>query len=101
MSVRLWAVRFRLLMIPSVLLALLRVYLGWRCSVRLQLTLPKRILPLAQLGKPRVRLGRTGVLGLKLGAQIISGMVTINLGCYQGLLPGYQYRKAENGGYQF
>ncbi|MGV8003625.1 type VI secretion system baseplate subunit TssG [Photorhabdus temperata subsp. temperata] len=83
------------------LLALLRVYLGWRCSVRLQLTLPKRLLPPAQLGKQRVRLGRTGVLGLKPGAHIISGMVTINLGCYQGLLPGYQYRKAENGGYQF
>lgn len=83
------------------LLVLLRVYLGWRCSVRLQLTLPKWVLPSAQLGKQRVRLGRTGVLGLKLGSQTVSGMVKINLGHYQGLLPSYQYREAENGSYQF
>ncbi|MGS0630167.1 MULTISPECIES: type VI secretion system baseplate subunit TssG [Photorhabdus] len=83
------------------LLVLLRVYLGWRCSVRLHLTLPKGILPAAQLGKQRIRLGRTGVLGLKPGAPAVSGMVTINLGLYQGLLPSYQYREAENGSYQF
>lgn len=83
------------------LLVLLRVYLGWRCSVRLHLTLPKGILPPAQLGKQRIRLGRTGVLGLKPGAPAVSGMVTINLGHYQGLLPSYQYREAENGSYQF
>ncbi|KAA1183154.1 type VI secretion system baseplate subunit TssG [Photorhabdus heterorhabditis] len=83
------------------LLVLLRVYLGWRCSVRLHLTLPKGILPPAQLGKQRVRLGRTGVLGLKPGTQAVSGMVTINLGNYQGLLPSYQYREVENGSYQF
>ncbi|WP_118988133.1 type VI secretion system baseplate subunit TssG [Photorhabdus sp. CRCIA-P01] len=83
------------------LLVLLRVYLGWRCGVRLHLTLPKRLLPPAQLGKQRVRLGRTGVLGLKPGGQAVSGWVTINLGHYQGLLSDYQYREAENGGYQF
>jgi predicted component of type VI protein secretion system len=48
---------------------LLRVYLGWRCQARLQLTLPVSLLPAAQLGKQRVQIGRTGILRLRFRAR--------------------------------
>lgn len=68
------------------LLVLLRVYLGWRCQVRLQLTLPKSLLPAAQLGKQRVQIGRTGILRGS-GSAPSAGTVTVKLGRYQGLMP--------------
>jgi type VI secretion system protein ImpH len=66
------------------LLVLLRVYLGWRCQARLQLTLPVSLLPAAQLGKQRVQIGRTGILP---GSAPAAGTVTVKLGHYQGLMP--------------
>jgi type VI secretion system protein ImpH len=69
------------------LLVLLRVYLGWRCTARLQLSLPVRSLPSPVLGSTPVLLGMTGLLGLGGNAwQDAQGdTVTINLGRYQGL----------------
>lgn len=49
-------------------LLLLRGYLGYRCTVRLKLTIPKSILPSAQLSKhakQTIQLGRTAILGWK------------------------------------
>lgn len=68
------------------LLVLLRVYLGWRCQARLQLTLPVSLLPPAQLGRQRVQLSRTGILRASFAVPV-SGTVTVNLGRYQGLTP--------------
>lgn len=69
------------------LLVLLRVYLGWRCSARLQLSLPVRCLPAPVLGGVPVQLGMTAVLGLgcDAGAPDEQAIITINLGHYQGL----------------
>lgn len=47
------------------LLVLLRVYLGWRCTTKLQLSLPVSSLPKPVLGSEAVLLGMTGVLGLE------------------------------------
>ena len=65
------------------LLVLLRVYLGWRCTAKLQLSLPVRSLPVPLLGQAPIRLGMTGVLGLDEAAE--HDTLTINLGRYQGL----------------
>lgn len=71
------------------LLVLLRVYLGWRCTAKLQLTLPVDSLPSPEIGGARVRLGMTGVLGLIAGTTSIRGVstVTLHVGRYQGLQP--------------
>lgn len=66
---------------------LLRVYLGWRYSAKLQLSLCIDDLPRPILGQAPIRLGMTGVLP-RCAAQRGRGhedMVTINLGRYQGL----------------
>ncbi|MGV8916505.1 MAG: type VI secretion system baseplate subunit TssG [Pseudomonas sp.] len=89
------------------LLAMLRVYLGARCHARLQLALPRRLLPEAQLvnspGTGAAQLGRTAVLKGNAGA--LSGRcsktVTVNLGRYQGLQTNPQHREAANGNYRF
>ena len=69
------------------LLVLLRVYLGWRCTAKLQLSLPVSSLPPAYLGKEQLLLGMTGVLGLapSTGNSCMSDTITLNLGRYQGL----------------
>ncbi|MGY4495203.1 type VI secretion system protein ImpH [Pseudomonas sp. TE3610] len=64
------------------LLVLLRVYLGWRCTVRLTLTLAPHLLPTPILGKANLLLGRTGLIGTRADTTI-----TIHLGRYQGLHP--------------
>ncbi|WP_433735864.1 type VI secretion system baseplate subunit TssG [Pseudomonas putida] len=66
---------------------LLRVYLGWRCTAKLKLSLPLRSLPPPVLGGEPVLLGMTGVLGLKgrTGQDADNATITINLGRYQGL----------------
>ncbi len=71
------------------LLALLRVYLGWRCSACLQLTLPTCRLPMPVLGEKKVLLGLTGVLGLgaAMPSPAIPAAITVSLGRYQGLRP--------------
>jgi type VI secretion system protein ImpH len=85
------------------LLVLLRVYLGWRCTATLQLSLPVGSLPEPVLGKAQVLLGMTGVLGLggsawKVGEHQI---ITINLGRYQGLKCNPQDREIQHVSYRF
>ncbi len=84
------------------LLALLRVYLGWRCTARLQLSLPTHCLPQPVLGRSPVLLGMTGLLGLgssrRAGEQ---GAVTIDLGRYQGLKNNPKERETEHVAYRF
>ncbi|MCX2900416.1 type VI secretion system baseplate subunit TssG [Pseudomonas mandelii] len=79
------------------LLVLLRVYLGWRCTARLQLSLPVRSLPQPLLGGAPVLLGMTAVLGLESAQDNI----TINLGRYQGLKPNPQEREIQHVAYRF
>jgi type VI secretion system protein ImpH len=69
------------------LLVLLRVYLGWRCTASLQLSLPVRCLPLPALGDASVLLGMTAVLGLGGDAWHVADRdtITLHLGRYQGL----------------
>ncbi|CNI32031.1 type VI secretion protein [Yersinia frederiksenii] len=84
------------------LLALMRVYLGYRSDVRLRLTVPVKLLPDPRLEKNRrIQLGRTGLLGLKNGKLNDNRQfITVSLGCYEGLtcapLP-----PAEDGHYRF
>lgn len=80
---------------------LLRVYLGYRSDVRLRLTVPVSALPEPRLGHEcRIRLGRTGVLGLKGDRPGKRTHLTVSLGYYAGLdckpLP-----LALDGGYRF
>jgi type VI secretion system protein ImpH len=84
------------------LLVLLRVYLGWRCTAKLQLSLPVRSLPEPRLGRAPVLLGMTGVLGLsgdpsKVGEH---GKITINLGRYQGLSHNPRIREVQHVAYR-
>lgn len=69
------------------LLALMRVYLGYRSDARLRLTVPVRLLPDARLSKhKRIQLGRTGLIGLKAGKlSRHHETLTVNLGRYEGL----------------
>jgi type VI secretion system protein ImpH len=85
------------------LLVLLRVYLGWRCTARLQLSLPLRSLPKPVLGGAPVLLGMTGVLGLssESGPVVEHDTITLNLGRYQGLHRNPQYREAQHVAYRF
>ncbi|RFD25972.1 type VI secretion protein [Pseudomonas sp. GL93] len=85
------------------LLVLLRVYLGWRCTAKLQLSLPVRSLPKPVLGGPPVLLGMTGVLGLGGTAWQVGAddTITINLGRYQGLQGNPQFREAQHVAYRF
>lgn len=87
------------------LLILLRVYLGYRCQARLQLTLPRSVLPDANLRQQRkgVQLGRTAVLGFKRTQSDKRGgaLISINLGDYQGLTMKNNAKGAVNGGYRF
>jgi len=74
------------------LLALLRVYLGWRCTATLQLLLPRTLLPAPELGAAGLRLGMTAAL---VGAADDTPF-TINLGRYQGLQNATEQRTQEN-----
>lgn len=83
------------------LMALLRVYMGYRSDVRLCLTVPVSCLPEPRLGKTcRVQLGRTGVLGLKRNRPTPSTHLTVRLGTCEGLACG-TLRPAQPGGYRF
>ncbi len=77
------------------LLLMLRVYLGWRCTVRLTLTLPPHLLPTPILGKANVLLGMTGLIGTPAGVTI-----TLHLGRYQGLCPNPFFREFYHVGYR-
>ncbi|MNQ44725.1 hypothetical protein D3C85_584890 [compost metagenome] len=85
------------------LLVLLRVYLGWRCTAKLQLSLPIHSLPEPVLGGGPVLLGMTGVLGLGSEAWQVGehDTITINLGRYQGLHSNPQYRETQHVTYRF
>jgi type VI secretion system protein ImpH len=87
----------------SDLLVLLRVYLGWRCTARLQLSLPRRSLPAPMLGAAPVLLGMTAVLGLGASPQsaALDDTITINLGRYQGLKNNPQEREITHVAYRF
>ena len=83
--------------------ALLRVYLGWRCTAKLQLSLPLHSLPTPLLGRAQILLGMTGVLGLGSDAWQAgeSTTVTINLGRYQGLQDNPREREIKYVAYRF
>ncbi len=84
------------------LLVLMRVYLGYRCNARLQLTVPTRLLPEPRLGATRrIQLGRTGVLGLQENKRsAMPQSMTVSLGTYQGL-EDEPLQAAESGQYRF
>ena len=87
----------------SDLLVLLRVYLGWRCTAKLQLSLPVRSLPVPVLGKAAIRLGMTGLLGLGSNALQVSAhdIFTINLVGYRGLSINPHIREIQHVAYAF
>ena len=85
------------------LLVLLRVYLGWRCTAKLQLSLPVRSLPQPVLGRVPILLGMTGMLGS--GCDTCQGSehdtITINLGRYQGLSKNTRNREIQHVAYRW
>ncbi|MNE84581.1 hypothetical protein D3C80_1815000 [compost metagenome] len=85
------------------LLVLLEVYLGWRCTAKLQLSLPLRILAAPVLGGRQTLLGMTAVLGLKEAARASGehAAITLNLGRYQGLLSNPNNREVQHVAYSF
>lgn len=86
----------------SDLLVLLQVYLGWRCTARLQLSLPLHCLPRPALGQAGLLLGMTALLGLgssrRAGEQ---GTVSLSLGRYRGLRNNPEEREAQHVAYRF
>lgn len=82
---------------------LLRVYLGWRCTAKLRLSLPLHSLPAPVLGLATLRLGMTGVLGLGGSAWRTTEheTLTINLGRYQGLSINPRNRETQHVAYRF
>lgn len=84
------------------LLVLLRVYLGWRCTAKLVLTLPVKCLPKPVLGGPKVWLGLTGSLGLvsEHPDRADQPGITINLGRYQGLTENTKPRETQHVAYR-
>ncbi|SDK52092.1 Type VI secretion, VasB, ImpH, VC_A0111 [Pseudomonas delhiensis] len=84
------------------LLVPLRVYLGWRCTAKLALTLPVKCLPKPVLGGPPVWLGLTGVLGLDPGNPDPAEQpcITVNLGRYQGLIQNMKPRETQHVAYR-
>lgn len=86
----------------SDLLVLLRVYLGWRCTARLQLSLPVQCLPSPVLGQAEVRLGMTGVLGhVRSASPQQPCRITVSLGAFRGLAENLMQREIERVAYRF
>ncbi len=85
------------------LLVLLEVYLGWRCTAKLQLSLPLPILAAPMLGDRQARLGIAAVLGLNELAQASGehATVTLDLGRYQGLHINPHNREVQHVAYRF
>ena len=85
------------------LLVLLRVYLGWRCTAKLRLSLPVSSLPHPRLGRASVQLGMTAVLGLGCETRPSAehDTITINLGRYQGLRDNPHNRETHHVAYRF
>ncbi|MDI2111749.1 type VI secretion system baseplate subunit TssG [Commensalibacter nepenthis] len=83
-------------------LILLRVYLGWRYTAKIQLTVPKRVLPDAKLNKSQIQLGRTGILGLtKEKKKHSKEIITVKIGGYKGLKPLSKVTQAEKVSYVY
>lgn len=89
-------------------MALLHIYLGARVNARLQLSVPRHLLPDAALSVQSgsgAQIGRTAVMKPNSGTaspKAVKTMVTIGLGRYQRLTPYYQQKEAdENGNYRF
>ncbi|MFK0095018.1 type VI secretion system baseplate subunit TssG [Pseudomonas sp. NPDC090592] len=82
---------------------LLEVYLGWRCTAKLQLSIPLRLLPVPVLGRAQVRLGMTAVLDLPTGEAAMAhpDTITVNLGRYQGLQLNPCNREVAHVAYRF
>ncbi|WP_271195461.1 type VI secretion system baseplate subunit TssG [Pseudomonas turukhanskensis] len=80
------------------LLVLLRVYLGWRCTANLQLSIPVRCLPEPVLGSASVLLGMTARLNADTASQ---HRITVNLGRYQGLRRNPCQRESQHVAYRF
>jgi type VI secretion system protein ImpH len=82
---------------------LLEVYLGWRCTALLQLSIPREMVPAPVLGRTRSMLGMTAVLmrteGVLASAQ--DDTITINLGRYQGLQPNPCRKEVQHVAYRF
>ena len=85
------------------LLVLLEVYLGWRCTAKLQLSIPLHLLPPPVLGRMPVRLGMTAVLGVPTGEEAVAhpNTITVNLGRYQGLQLNPCNREVQHVAYRF
>jgi type VI secretion system protein ImpH len=77
---------------------LLRVYLGWRCSARLQLCAPLSCLPQPVLGAAPLLLGMTTRLQAPADD---NAFVTVNLGRYQGLSGNPCARESRHVAYRF
>lgn len=83
-------------------LILLRVYLGWRYTAKIQLTIPKRVLPEAKLNKSQIQLGRTGILGFTQKKKAVSKeIITVKIGYYEGLKPFSKIRNSEEVSYVY
>ena len=80
------------------LMALLHVYLGARINARLNLTLPRHLLPDATLttkSRLGVQLGRTAVMKMQSSTPPAASDITISLGIYQRLQTHRQHRQHE------
>ncbi len=69
------------------LMALLRAYLGYRFDACMSMKVKRSLLPRAQLGASRVRLGLTAVLAMSQAEKQYQ-TITVNLGRYVGLQAG-------------
>lgn len=83
------------------LLVLLRVYLGWRSSASLQLSLPLRSLPLPVLGGQPLLLGMTAALAPGACAEEAEPSLTISLGRYEGLRRNPKAKRIKHVTYRF
>ncbi|QCR36017.1 type VI secretion system baseplate subunit TssG [Nissabacter sp. SGAir0207] len=85
------------------LVAMLRVYLGWRYTANITLTISTHLLPPPQLGTENLWLGLGGVLGMEaqhIPADLPS-RVTFELGHYHGLAPATSTKGIRRVTYQF
>lgn len=82
---------------------LLEVYLGWRCTALLQLSIARERVPVPVLGRTRSMLGMTAVLKRAEGAHASAqdDTITINLGRYQGLQPNPCRKEVQHVAYRF
>ena len=85
----------------SDLRVLLQVYLGWRCTARLRLSLPIDCLPVSALSGRGVLLGMTAGLALKGRAAGRTDTITIHLGRYQGFQVNPKEREPAHVDYYF